>query len=190
MKRRVGILGGTFDPPHYGHLLIAQEVLDACQLDEIWFIPTKIPPHKDRKQLFSDEERIELIRLAIKGNSFFKLNLIEFERSGPSYTIDTIKELKLQNPSDEYYFIIGGDMIEYLPKWRSIEDLLTLVTFVGVKRPGYMSKTTITDKVMEVDVPQFDISSTGIRKRILKNRSIRYLMSDEMVEFIKGIRNE
>lgn len=190
MNRKVGILGGTFDPPHYGHLFIAQEVFDACGLDEIWFMPTKIPPHKDRKQFFTDEERIQLLQLAINDNSAFHLNLTEFEREGRSYTIDTMKELSEKNPDDHYYFIIGGDMIDYLPKWKGIYDLLKLVTFVGVKRPGYPSTTNVTDEIVEIDVPQLEISSSDIRNRIRSGRSIRYLLPDDLITFIKGRQYE
>lgn len=183
--KKIGILGGTFDPPHFGHLLIAEQALEACALDEIWFMPTKIPPHKQGSNLCSDEERIEMVSKAIQDNPSFHLMLIEFEREGPSYTIDTIRELKLKYNDSDFYFIIGGDMIEYLPKWKEIDQLMSLVTFVGVKRPGHPYTSSYSDNVILIDAPQLEISSTEIRDRLLSGRSVRYLLPDKIIHYIK-----
>lgn len=183
--RKIGIMGGTFDPPHFGHLLIAERAREACQLDEVWFMPTKTPPHKTGSNLCNDEQRIEMVKLAIETNPNYKLSLAEFERIGPSYTIDTIKQLKADYPEADFYFIIGGDMIEYLPKWKDIDELLTLITFVGVKRPGHNWTFIYSDKVEIIDAPQLEISSSEIRERSQKQRSIRYLLPEAVIEFIK-----
>ncbi|OIJ16180.1 nicotinic acid mononucleotide adenylyltransferase [Anaerobacillus arseniciselenatis] len=183
--RKIGLLGGTFDPPHFGHLLIAEQALEACQLDEVWFMPTKIPPHKKGSNLCSDEDRIEMVKKAINDHPFFKLSLIEFERNGPSYTIETMKELTAMYKENDFYFIIGGDMIEYLPKWKEIDELLNLVTFVGVKRPGFISTSIYSDNLVLINVPQLEISSRDIRERLKQGRSIRYLLPDHVLAYIK-----
>ncbi|WP_026906255.1 nicotinate-nucleotide adenylyltransferase [Paucisalibacillus globulus] len=180
--KRIGILGGTFDPPHIGHLIIAQEVLDSLELDQVWFIPTYEPPHKHEARL-QVENRIEMLRLALADNSTFQLNTIEVKRAGKSYTYDTMITLKEQYPNTDFYFIIGADMVEYLPKWHKIDNLINLVTFVGVKRTGYTLKTTYPIK--EVDIPMVDISSTTIRDRLQKKKSIQYLVPDSVHTYIK-----
>lgn len=183
--RKIGLIGGMFDPPHFGHLLIAERAREVCQLDEVWFMPTKTPPHKTGSNLCKDEQRIEMVKLAIETNPNYKLSLVEFERIGPSYTIDTIKQLKADYTEADFYFIIGGDMIEYLPKWKDIDELLTLITFVGLKRPGHNCTFIYSDKIKIIDAPQLEISSSEIRERSLKQRSIRYLLPEAVIEFIK-----
>src|SRR5690625_2398237 len=155
--KRVGILGGTFDPPHLGHLIIAEEVRQALELDEVWFIPSYTPPHKDDAKA-SPEDRVRMVELAIKSNPDFKVNTIELERRGNSYTFDTITLLKDIHPSVGFYFIIGADMVEYLPKWHKIDELIRLVHFVGVKRSGY--KLVSAFPIANIDVPIIEISST------------------------------
>jgi nicotinate-nucleotide adenylyltransferase len=183
--RKVGLMGGTFDPPHFGHLLIAEQAREACQLDEVWFIPTNSPPHKTRSNLCEDQQRIEMVKRAIKTNPNFKLSLVEFEREGRSYTIDTVKVLKTRYTETDFYFIIGGDMIEYLPKWKDIDELLTLITFVGIKRFGYTCNSMYSDKVIIIDAPQLEISSSEIRERLLSNHSIRYLLPEIVIDYMK-----
>lgn len=180
--RRVGILGGTFDPPHLGHLIIAEEVRIELELEEIWFIPSYTPPHKDEAKT-SATDRITMIRKAIKSNPYFKVNTIEIERSGKSYTFDTMKALREENKDIEFYFIIGADMVEYLPNWNRIEELIHLVTFVGVKRSGYLLNSTYP--VMEVDIPMIDISSTMIRNRLANKDGVQYFIVDPVYSFIK-----
>jgi len=179
----IGIIGGTFDPPHIGHLFIASEVLTQLNLSEIWFMPNRIPPHKERKSYVTDEERVEMLSLAIAGQPKFKLQLIELDREGPSYTYDTILLLREQYRDTKFYFIIGGDMVEYLPHWHKIDELIDLITFVGVKRPGYSFPTQYP--IVEVDVPQLDISSSMIRKRLRENRNTMYLVPEKVRNYIE-----
>ncbi len=181
--RRIGILGGTFDPPHIGHLIIAEEVRLALELEEVWFIPTYTPPHKDATKI-DVKDRIAMIQLAIAGNPYFKLNTIEIERSGKSYTIDTIKELKNIYTDCEFYFIIGADMVEYLPHWQEIDALVRLVKFVGVKRSGYELETPYD--ILTVDIPLIDISSSMLRNRLRKDRSAKYIVPEAVHSYIKG----
>lgn len=180
---RIAILGGTFNPPHLGHLVIANEVLHAYNLDEIWFMPNQEPPHKKKSREVRDEDRVHLLKLAISGHPKFKVELIELERQGPSYTYETMKLLKEIHPNKDFYFIIGADMIEYLPKWKNISQLLEMVKFIGVNRPAYNQKSTYP--IQYVDVPDVGISSSMIRERMKEKKSIRYLVPESVRSYIK-----
>ncbi|MEH7178825.1 nicotinate-nucleotide adenylyltransferase [Neobacillus vireti] len=180
---KVGILGGTFDPPHYGHLLIANEVLSELNLDEIWFMPNQEPPHKQKSESVENIDRLQMLELSIEGNPAFKIEKIELERLGPSFTVDTMKILNERFPEHQFYFIIGADMIEYLPKWHMIDELIELVQFVGVERPKYSSETEYP--ITYVDIPAFEVSSSMIRKRVEQGRSVRYLLPDRVIDFIR-----
>ncbi|WP_249871034.1 nicotinate-nucleotide adenylyltransferase [Oceanobacillus saliphilus] len=182
---RIGILGGTFDPPHLGHLLIAEEVRLAMELNEVWFIPTYTPPHKDAAKTKAID-RIKMLQLATESNPFFKVNTIEIERSGKSYTLDTMKYLKKEFPKKDFYFIIGADMVEYLPHWHKVDELLSLVNFVGVKRSGYQVDTEYP--VTEVDIPMIDISSSMLRNWLRSKRSVNYIVPDSVISYIEENR--
>jgi nicotinate-nucleotide adenylyltransferase len=186
--RRIGLFGGTFDPPHLGHMLIAQEALQRFHLDEVWFIPVHSPPHKERKWLTSTSDRLEMLQLVTKDEPKFRVSTIEIEREGRSYTIDTVKRLKEEYPYQQFYFLIGGDMIDYLPKWERIDELMSLVTFIGVRRPGSVSESIYSEQVEPLDVVQVDFSSTEIRDRARKGRPIRYMVPREIDAFIKERR--
>ncbi|WP_099974987.1 MULTISPECIES: nicotinate-nucleotide adenylyltransferase [Lactobacillaceae] len=183
--KHVGILGGTFNPIHLGHLVIAEQVYDQLCLDKIMFLPDEIPPHKgvEKELPISSSDRVEMIKLAIKDNIHFDLNLTDIDRGGVSYTIDTIKQLKQYNPDTKYYFIIGGDMVENLPNWYKIDELVQLVQFVGVCRKGYELKSKYP--IMWVNTPELEISSSMIRERASKNQSIKYLVPKEVENYIK-----
>jgi nicotinate-nucleotide adenylyltransferase len=183
MGKRVGILGGTFNPPHLGHLIIANEVLHKLKLDEIRFMPAGVPPHKQVRGGASASQRKEMVHKAIEGHSGFLVETLELEKDGPSYTYETVKLLAEREPEAEFHFIIGGDMIEYLPKWHKIEELSRLIQFVGVKRPGYETESPY-DVVM-VDVPQIDLSSTLIRDRIASGGTTAYLIPEKVSDFIR-----
>lgn len=180
--RKIGLLGGTFDPPHLGHLRMAEEVYEQLQLDEVWFVPAGQPPHKNNAQV-NAKDRLAMVKAAINGNEHFSIHTIELEREGKSFTIDTMSELKKQYSDLEFYFIIGADMVEYLPKWYKIDELIELVQFVGVKRPDYQLQTNYP--VIMLNIPELNISSTLIRERLIANRSIKYLVPDQVIEVIK-----
>ena len=182
-RKRVGILGGTFNPPHLGHLVIADQVYKQLDLDKIYFMPSFLPPHIDEKETIEADKRMKMVEKAIKKNNCFDIEKTEIERGGKSYTFDTMNELTRQNPDTDYYFIIGGDMIDYLPKWYRIDDLLKIVQFVGIKRPGY-SKTS-EYPILWVDTPQLDISSTYLRTKIAQNCSVNYLIPQAVLEYIE-----
>ncbi len=186
MSKRTGILGGTFNPPHLGHLIIANEVLEALQLDEIRFMPNHTPPHKKMTQSVTDDDRVSMQLAAIEGHPKFSIERIELERKGTSYTYDTMKLLREREPGTSFFFIIGGDMIEYLPKWYKIDELCELVQFVGVSRPGYSANTTYPVEL--IDTPEIHLSSTMLRERAANGGSLRYLLPDRVIEYIKGNR--
>ncbi|MFC6275744.1 nicotinate-nucleotide adenylyltransferase [Levilactobacillus tangyuanensis] len=182
-KRRVGILGGTFNPPHLGHLVIADQVATQLGLDEVRFMPDAEPPHVDRKLAIPAAQRVAMVKAAIADNPLFKLELTEVERGGRSYTYDTMVQLTRAHPENQYYFIIGGDMVAYLPKWYRIEELEKLVQFVGVCRAGYARETPYP--VLWVDMPQIGISSTMVRDQVRRGQSIRYLVPTLVDLYIK-----
>jgi len=185
-KRRIGLYGGTFNPIHTSHLIVADQVGNALGLDEVLFLPDMIPPHVDAKDSINPQLRIDMIQLAIEDNPMFGIELAEVKRGGISYTFDTIKELKRVHPENDYYFIIGGDMVAYLPTWHRIDELANMVTFVGVRRLGYETKSKYP--VIWVDAPLIDISSTDIRHRVETGQSVRYLVPNKVAAFIKEHR--
>jgi nicotinate-nucleotide adenylyltransferase len=191
LQKRIAILGGTFDPIHYAHLRMAEVVKDEGSLDEVWFMPAKVPPHKQDKEISMGEDRIAMLRLAIDSIPYFKLSLIEFEREGPSYTVDTVRELTNRYPHNTFFFIIGADMVEYLPHWHQIKELMKLVTFIAVDRPGWNLKNLtpeIAEEVVMVDMLPSYTSSTRIRKRKKERKSIRFLVPEEVYRYIEEKR--
>ncbi|WP_147532428.1 nicotinate-nucleotide adenylyltransferase [Bacillus marasmi] len=181
--KKVGILGGTFDPPHNGHLLIANEVLDALGLDEIWFIPNHEPPHKHKSGGANNADRVKMLELATRSHPNFKIDKIELERTGPSYTYDTMKLLNEMHPGYDFYFIIGADMIEYLANWYKIDELIEMVKFVGVNRPDYQEISQYP--IINVSVPEMGVSSKLVRDRLKEKKSIRYLVPEPVQEYIE-----
>lgn len=185
-RKRVGLYGGTFNPVHTSHLIVGDQVGNALGLDKVSFLPDMVPPHVDQKQAIDPELRVEMLQLAIAGNPLFDLELAEIKRGGVSYSYDTVVALKKQHPDTDYYFIVGGDMVQYLPTWHRIDELAKLVTFVGVQRRGYQTQSQYP--VLWVDVPLIDISSTDIRKRIKTGQSVKYFVPDPVIDFIKEHR--
>ncbi|SEM30722.1 nicotinate-nucleotide adenylyltransferase [Mesobacillus persicus] len=181
--RKIGILGGTFDPPHTGHLMMANEVLHALGLEEVWFMPNQEPPHKKKVGNITNQQRLTMLELAIDGHSGFRVEGIEMERKGPSYTFETMKILTERHKDVQFYFIIGADMIEYLPKWHRIDELQTIVKFVGVNRPGYNSETTYP--IQLIDSPSIALSSSIIRERRRQGGTIRYLVPNPVRTYIE-----
>jgi nicotinate-nucleotide adenylyltransferase len=182
-RRQVGIFGGTFNPVHTGHLVMADQVGNQLGLDKVCFMPDATPPHVDKKGAIDAKYRVEMLAAAIGGNPMFDLELCEIERGGVSYSYDTMAYLTKKHPDTDYYFIIGADMVNYLPKWHRIDELVKLVQFVGVKRPGYTPRTTYP--VLWVDAPKLEITSTAIRHRVAAGESIRYLVPDNVAAYIE-----
>ena len=181
--KRVGILGGTFNPPHIGHLMIANEVLHALALDEVRLMPNAIPPHKQHRHDATPEQRVKMLELFIGKTPNLSVETIELERGGRSYTYETMRMLREREPDAEFYFIIGGDSIDYLHTWYRIDDLMELVTFVGVNRPGTQAKSTYA--VQMVYIPEIDLSSTIVRQRLATNGTVNYLLATEVIDYIR-----
>lgn len=183
--KRVGLFGGTFNPPHLGHMLFAQEAMLVYDLDEIWFIPVNIPPHKESEELASNHDRLDMLRVSTEQNPKFFVSTIELERKGPSFTIDTVKELQNMYPNVKFYFLIGGDMIDYLPKWERIDELVQRISFIGVKRPGTEATSAYSEHVKLVEMIQVDFSSTTIRERIREGKPVTYMVLEEVELLMK-----
>ncbi|HAB97319.1 nicotinate-nucleotide adenylyltransferase [Enterococcus sp.] len=182
-KKQVGILGGNFNPVHYAHLVMGEQVGQALGLDKVYFMPEYLPPHVDEKKTIPAEHRLAMLDLAIADNPRFAVETIELERKGKSYTVDTMRELTAKNPDTNYYFIIGGDMVNYLPKWHQIDELMELVTFVGVRRPEVPIDSPYP--IIWIDIPLMDVSSTTIRKKVQQGCSVRYLLPDNVLHYIQ-----
>ena len=133
----IGLLGGTFNPVHIGHLILAEEAREKLKLDKIIFIPTALPPHKDNLDIAPADKRLKMLKLAISGNKYFAVSDIEIKRQGRYYTIDTLNELKRKYSRDELYFIIGSDLLKYLNEWKDLHEIIKMVKFVCARRPGY-----------------------------------------------------
>ncbi|TQR10591.1 nicotinate-nucleotide adenylyltransferase [Psychrobacillus soli] len=183
MSKKIGILGGTFNPPHIGHLIIANEVLNALRLDEVRFMPNATPPHKQEDEQVTAAQRLKMVQLAIRGIPNLSVETIELERGGTSYTIDTVEMLKQREPESEFYFIIGGDQVEYLPNWHRIDELVQKVQFVGVPRPN--TKIESAYPISTIAIPQIDISSTLVRNRLMNGVTTKLLIPDKVIDFIQ-----
>ncbi|WP_107942453.1 MULTISPECIES: nicotinate-nucleotide adenylyltransferase [Metasolibacillus] len=181
--KRVGILGGTFNPPHNGHLLMANEAFHALKLDEVRFMPNAIPPHKEVQLLATDEQRIQMLQLAISDVPYFKVEKSELESGGISYTYNTMHLLQEREPNTRFYFIIGGDMIDSLHTWYHIEELVTFVQFVGIKRPG--TEATTTYPVQLLETPEMNLSSTVIRQRCQNGGPLKYIVPEAVEAYIR-----
>lgn len=179
---RIGILGGTFDPPHIGHMIIAKEVQLTCGFDEIWFIPTNDPPHKKQANAHA-QDRFAMVQEMLHNEPTWKVIDIELKREGKSFTIDTMIALKKLHPNNDFHFIIGADMVEYLPKWYKINELMEIASFVCVQRPMYSLASTYPMK--KVFVPEMNISSTMIRERLLEEKSPHYFLDCKVTNYIK-----
>ncbi|MFC5632112.1 MULTISPECIES: nicotinate-nucleotide adenylyltransferase [Streptococcus] len=182
-RKQVGILGGNFNPVHNAHLIVADQVRQQLGLDAVYLMPEYEPPHVDKKETIDEKHRLNMLLLAINGMEGLDIETVEIERKGKSYTYDTMKQLTEANPDTDYYFIIGADMVEYLPKWHRIDELVELVQFVGVQRPKYKAGTSYP--VIWVDVPLMDISSSNIRDFIQKGRTPNFMTPAPVLDYIK-----
>lgn len=180
--KKVGILGGTFNPPHIGHLMMANEAYHALGLDEVRFMPNAVPPHKQSSGA-TDEQRKRMVELAIEDAPYFTLEVFELERGGLSYTFDTMSTMVGQEREVEFYFIIGGDSIDHLHTWYRIDDLIQIVKFVGIRRPG--SDAVTNYPVTMIDAPQIGLSSTLLRERFTEGKTVRYLLPKPVEAFIR-----
>jgi nicotinate-nucleotide adenylyltransferase len=190
---RVGILGGTFNPPHIGHLVCAQEAYRQFELDRVLLIPARIPPHKPVEHEPGAHHRLELCRVAVVDDDRFEVSELELRRDGPSYTVDTLKELSTEAPNNELFLIVGGDIAAGLPRWREPERVLDLATLSIAKRRGTARSSIDTalgglrggDRARFFDMPRIGVSSTMVRRRVLSGQPIRYLVPDAVRAYIE-----
>ena len=186
--KRIGIMGGTFDPIHYGHLVTAEEVRVKFGLTDVIFVPSGSPPHKIGRKITCVEHRYLMTVLATVTNLFFSVSRIEIDREGPSYAIDTITQLRnMAGNKTELYFITGADAFLQMDKWYKAEELVKMCNFVAATRPGYPIERLDNrfSKFIEiVEVPALSISSTDIRKRVKEGRSIKYLLPEAVEDYI------
>jgi len=185
-SRRVGIMGGTFDPIHHGHLVAASEVESLFGLDEVIFVPTGEPWQKTDRKVSPAEHRYLMTVIATASNPRFWVSRVDIDRAGPTYTIDTIRDIAEQRPGAELFFITGADALEQILSWKDAADALKMARFVGVTRPGYdlSDEHLPTDSVMLLDVPAMAISSSGCRERVAAGRPVWYLVPDGVVQYI------
>ncbi|OGX26841.1 MAG: nicotinate (nicotinamide) nucleotide adenylyltransferase [Omnitrophica WOR_2 bacterium RIFCSPHIGHO2_01_FULL_48_9] len=186
--RRIGLLGGTFNPIHIGHLTMAQVAMERMNLDKIIFIPSCIPPHKKIKNLAAARHRYNMVRLALQGNPDFAVSNFEIQKAGKSYSIDTVRYFRKKYPrGTKLFFIIGADALAGLRDWKNIDQLLKLVTFVVVNRPGYIYRGSRI-RYKYVAMPDIDIASSFLRSRVAEGRSIKYFVPDKVFAYIKKHR--
>ena len=181
--KKVCIFGGTFNPPHIGHLIMANEVYHALDFDEIRFMPNAQPPHKEATHLATGEQRLQMLKLAVEPFSYFTVEPIEIERGGLSYSFDTMMELQKQEPQTQFSFLIGADMIAYLDKWHKIDELVKHIQLIGVRRPGYDEKSAYP--VTIIDAPLIDLSSTMLRNRLKIGKNVSLLIPENVQSYIR-----
>ena len=190
MAQRVGIMGGTFDPIHHGHLVAASEVAALFELDEVIFVPTGEPWQKSERQVSPAEHRYLMTVIATASNPRFWVSRVDIDRPGPTYTIDTIRDIGRQRQGAELFFITGADALGQILSWKDAEETLRLARFVGVTRPGYeLSDAHLPiDSVTLLDVPAMAISSSDCRDRVAGGQPVWYLVPDGVVQYINKHR--
>ncbi len=195
LKKRIGIMGGTFNPIHQGHLILAETAREYCELNEVLFIPSGNSYLKASDEILDGETRISMTALAIEDNPYFTLSSMEVEREGATYTCDTIRDLKEMNPSAEYYFIMGADTLFTIEKWKNSEEILRKCSLI-VESRDEKDASELKEKASELQkkyqayiivLPErkVDISSTEIRNRLGKGESVRYMIPDKVLSYIE-----
>ncbi|MCD8511099.1 MAG: nicotinate-nucleotide adenylyltransferase [Bacillus sp. (in: Bacteria)] len=183
---RIGILGGTFDPPHIGHLFMAEEARIKMELDEIWWMPNRIPPHKEKKSNTTEQDRLDMVVSMATLHHNYSVCDVELKREGISYTFDTMVELTRMYPKHEFFFIIGGDSLEMLNKWYKQEELRELVSFIVIQRLGYESDKNKEGKgITIIEGPMVVVSSSSIRKAFQEGKVNKFLLTDAVYTLIK-----
>ncbi|WP_098960501.1 nicotinate-nucleotide adenylyltransferase [Pseudonocardia sp. N23] len=184
--RRIGVMGGTFDPIHHGHLVAASEVADRFELDEVVFVPTGQPWQKTAEEVSPAEDRYLMTVIATASNPRFSVSRVDIDRGGPTYTADTLRDLRTLNPDAQLFFITGADALEQILSWRKLDELFENAHFIGVTRPGYeLDAEHLPDgSVSLVEVPAMAISSTDCRRRVAEGHPVWYLVPDGVVQYI------
>ncbi|MGN0243886.1 MAG: nicotinate-nucleotide adenylyltransferase [Lachnospiraceae bacterium] len=193
--RKIGILGGTFNPIHYGHLIMAETAYEDYTLDEVWIMPNSDPQYKEIEGSVTGQDRIHMVELAIASNPHFRLSKLEFEREGATYTADTLRILTKRYPEDEFYFILGADSLFQIESWKEYTTVLRLCHIVAASRHSavaddidhqiaYLNEKYHAD-IKRLWMPDVEISSNMIRERIMEGQSVRYLLPDEVIQYSK-----
>lgn len=184
---KVGLFGGTFDPPHIGHLIVAHDAMHALRLDRIVFVPAASPPHKPAAEVTSAEHRVRMLELAVAGNVRFGIDRIELDRPGPSYTVDTLKALHARDAGVEWTLLVGADQFDEFATWRSPDEIRRLARIAVLSRAGTTGTATtagVSPADRQVDVTRIDISSTALRERVASGRPVRYLVPDDVASYM------
>lgn len=184
---KIGLFGGTFDPVHIGHLLMARAAMEQMTLDRVIFIPSCVPPHKKVPTLFLADDRIRMVSAAIAGIAEFEVSDFEIRKGGKSYSVDTVRHFHSQFPGARLFFVVGGDAIKQLDTWKDVDVLKKMCSFVSVNRPGY-PRGDAKLKYHAVTMNGIEMSSTEIRKRILSGKSIQFLVPDKVLDYIRERR--
>jgi nicotinate-nucleotide adenylyltransferase len=194
---RLALLGGTFDPVHYGHLLLAECCREQCRLDQVWFLPAAVPPHKQDQRCAPAAARIEMLELAIAGHQAFAVCRYEADRGGINYTVDTLTHLRQEDPTRELFFLLGADMLRDLPKWRQPQRICELALPVAVRRSGQppldfeclaaIASAERREEIRryQVEMPEIGISATEIRRRVQAGLSIRFRTPRAVEQYIE-----
>lgn len=194
---RLGIYGGTFDPVHYGHLLLAECCREQCQLDEVWFLPAARPPHKTTQELATGEQRVAMLRRAVEGHAGLAVSTLELDRGGISYTVETLRELRRLRPDATLFFLLGADAVRDLPTWREPAEIARLATLVTVQRPdapaiAWEQLANLLDPASweaarrhAVLMPAMEISSSDLRRRVAQGLSIRFRLPPLVLDYIQ-----
>jgi nicotinate-nucleotide adenylyltransferase len=186
---RLGVFGGTFDPPHLGHLAVAECAREQLRLDRVLFVPAGMPPHKARRDLSSIPARLAMTRLAVRGNPAFEVSTVETRRSGPSYMVDTLRALRAARPGVRLYLLVGADSLLDFPRWRAAEEILALATLAVARRPGvraprWSATVRARRRVVWLENAGLEVASSDVRARARAARSIRYLVPDPVARFV------
>lgn len=186
----IGIYGGSFNPPHIAHLIVAEQARSQFGLDKVLWIPNHIPPHKSAEAFASPHDRLEMTRHAIQSNPAFEISSIELDRKGTSFMVDTVQALRENAPADSFYLIIGGDSLADFMTWHEPESIVAQVPLLVYRRPGANQNTTPVEKAFPgrvhfVDAPPLEVSSKSIRDMVRANQSIRYLLPDSVLTYIQ-----
>ncbi len=187
MGQKIGVLGGTFDPVHIGHLIVAQEAADLCGLEQVLFVPAAVPPHKRGPEIADAELRCQMVQLAISDNPRFALSRVEIDREGVSYTVDTLRLLQASYGSDtRLYLIVGRDNAEEMSTWSQPRELVQLAQVVVADRPnaGAGGDPDLLKRMTFLDTARLELSSTEVRQRVAAGRSFRYLVPDDVADLI------
>lgn len=187
--RRIGVFGGTFDPPHLGHLVAASEAAFRCALDEVVFVPTGDPWQKHHLEVTDAAARLAMTRSAVESDPLFGVSTCDIERDGATYAVDTVADVRAEYDEDvELYFIIGADSLANLHTWHRVEELCKAVRFIALNRPGHSRRevdTSFGAQVEFIDMPAVDVSSTECRQRVRDGRPIRYLVPDAVEAYVR-----